>query len=259
MKTNYGNWVPKKLMKYSWILTLLLLIIDIVFTATLKNKVLSVIVSILFLLILSFTIYMQKCRLAFSFDGGNVMGQIHEFVLSKLMWDGKGKLLDIGCGSGALSVRCAKKFKKAQIVGIDYFGSEWDYDKKQCERNAKIEGVSEIIFKNGDAAKLPFKNNYFDAAISNFVFHEVKTQKNKRKVVLEALRVVKKGGAFVFHDMFEQKKLYGDIKEFIDQLRKEGITEIYYEANTENMSFIPNYIKKAPWMFHNMGIIYGIK
>lgn len=95
--------------------------------------------------------------------------------------------------------------------------------------------------------------------MSNFVFHEVRTQPDKRLVVKEALRVVKKGGAFSFHDMFEQKQLYGNMDEFINELKKEGITEIHYEAHTENLSFIPRVVKLAPWMLKDMGIIYGVK
>ena len=35
-------------------------------------------------------------------------------------WDGKGSLLDIGCGAAALTVRCAKAFPEAEITAIDY-------------------------------------------------------------------------------------------------------------------------------------------
>lgn len=259
METNYGNWVPKTMMKYGWGASALLLIIDILCITVWKNKIISIVVSVLFIIALSLSIYMQKCRNAFSFSGGNVMGQIHQFVLSKLKWNGKGKLLDIGCGSGALTIRCAKKYKEAKVTGIDYWGKEWNYAKEQCEKNASIESVPEITFMKGDAGKLPFKDSSFDAAVSNFVFHEVKTQPDKRKVVREALRILKKGGVFAFHDMFEQKKLYGDMNEFIKELKKEGITEIYYEAHTEQLSCIPSYIKVAPWMLQNMGIIYGVK
>lgn len=55
---------------------------------------------------------------------------------------------------------------------------------------------SRITFQKGDAAQLPFADESFDAAVSNFVFHEVRTAKDKRDVVREALRVVKPGGAF---------------------------------------------------------------
>ena len=80
---------------------------------------------------------------------------------------------------------------------MDYWGVEWSYAKEQCDRNARIEGVADqITFWKGDAAKLDFPDGTFDAAVSNFVFHEVRSAKDKRDVVKEALRVVKKRWSF---------------------------------------------------------------
>ena len=110
-----------------------------------------------------------------------------------------------------------------------YWGVEWNYAKEQCEKNAKIEGVADhIAFQKGDAAKLDFPDETFDAVVSNFVFHEVRTAKDKRDVVKEALRVLKKGGVFSFQDMFSQKALYGDMEEFVRELKAEGISDIHY-------------------------------
>mgnify|MGYP000072681414 CR=1 FL=1 len=139
-------------------------------------------------------------------------------------------------------------------------GAEWNYAKEQCERNAQIEGVADrISFQKGDAAKLDFPDETFDAAVSNFVFHEVRTAKDKRDVVREALRVVKKGGVFSFQDMFSQKALYGDMEQFVRELKAEGISEVHYIGNLEKkLDFIPGFVT-TPWMISGMGIIYGKK
>ena len=84
------------------------------------------------------------------------------------------------------------------------------------------------------------------------------TQPDKRQVVREALRVIKKGGSFAFHDLFEQKQLYGDMDEFLEFLRREGIREIHYEAHTERLPMVP-WFAKAPWMLTGLGLIYGRK
>lgn len=258
-KTNYGNWVPAAMMKACGVITGIILLIEILGIFWIKNPILNIVIGILFVIILAFTIYMWKCRNIFAFEKGGLMGEIHEYLLKHLNWDGKGKLLDIGCGSGALTIRCSKKFTDGKLTGIDYWGAEWSYAKEQCERNAEIEGVSERIhFQKGDAAKLDFESETFDAAVSNFVFHEVKSQPDKRKVVREALRVVKKGGAFAFQDMFAQEKLYGNMEEFVELLKEEGIQEIHYIANVEKEDFIPKFVQ-APWMLYGMGLLYGVK
>ena len=257
-KPDYGNWVPKKLLALLWgaaaVSTCLLAANLLLF----KVKLLTVLLAILSAVFLLYALYMQILHRSFSFEGGNLMSKIHGFVLSRLPWDGKGSLLDIGCGSGALTIRAAKKFPKGTFTGLDYWGVEWDYAKEMCEKNAQLEGVPGIEFIKGDATALPFEDGTFDAAVSNFVFHEVRTCKDKRQLVKEGIRVVKKGGCFAFHDLFEKKSLYGDMKSLIAELKAEGVSQIYYEPHTEDQSFIPGYVSN-PLMLYNLGILYGVK
>ena len=85
----------------------------------------------------------------------------------------------------------------------------WEYSREQCERNTKFEEVNErVSFQKADAAKLPFEDGFFDAAVSNDTFHNVLSAKDKTNVLKEALRVVKKGGAFAFQDAFMTKRYY---------------------------------------------------
>ena len=229
-KTNYGNWISLTLLRILYGISAVLLLLFAL--------------SFVWPRLVAVTIF---------------MGIVAAAMLAMSVWDGHGTLLDIGCGSAALSVRCAKEYPEAQMMAIDYWGFGWDYAKAQCERNAAIEGVDgRIRFEKGDASKLDFADETFDAAVSNFVFHEVRTQPDKRQVVREALRVVKKGGCFAFQDLFPKKQLYGNMEEFVAQLRAEGITEIHYIANVEQMVLIPTYMR-APWMMAEIGIIYGRK
>ncbi|SCQ21470.1 class I SAM-dependent methyltransferase [Tannerella forsythia] len=258
-KTNYGNWIPRTFMTLCYSAVALLLAIELgLFFASVGTVVLWL-VGVVLLLALLFTLYMQVCRWLFSFTGRGLMGKFHEYLLAHLDWDGHGQMLDIGCGAAALTVRCAHTYPQAQITGIDYWGIGWNYAKEQCERNAAIEGVGEqTVFRKGDAAKLDFADGTFDAAVSNFVFHEVRTQPDKHLVIREALRVVRSGGSFAFLDLFGQKQLYGDMTAFVAQLRKEGISEIHYIANVEKQPFMPAFLR-TPWMMYGVGLIYGKK
>lgn len=259
-KTNYGNWVPEKMLYLLLTGTVVFLAAAVIFGAVTGWKVAAVICGILGGIMLLYGIYMYRCHELFAFGKGNMMAKVHENLVQHLDWNGEGKLLDIGCGAGALTVRCGKKFPKAELTGMDYWGAEWSYAKEQCEQNVKAEGLNNRIhFEKGDAVHLDFDTESFDAVVSNFVFHEVHSAKDKRDVVREALRVVKKGGCFSFQDMFSQKSLYGDMDAFVEQLKKEGISEIHYIGNLEKkLDFIPKYAR-TPWMISGMGILYGRK
>jgi ubiquinone/menaquinone biosynthesis C-methylase UbiE len=108
---------------------------------------------------------------------------------------------------------------------------------------------------------MPFEDGTFDAAFSNFVFHDVNdsvsSTRDKRVLVREALRVVKKGGRFVFHDYFTVKAMYGELDDLLETIKDWGITEVAF-LDTSTSEFIPAALK-LPFMLGNVSIIYGTK
>lgn len=205
-KPNYGNWVPEKLLYLTFGGTALFLVLALLSGLAFSNTPLAVICAIFCAVLLAFGIYMYACHECFAFGKGDMMAKVHAHLVAHLNWDGHGTLLDIGCGAAPLTIRCAKAFPDAALIGMDYWGAQWNYAKEQCEKNAAIEGVaSRIHFEKGNAAHLNYADETFDAAVSNFVFHEVHSARDKRDVVREALRVVKCGGAFSFQDLSAQK------------------------------------------------------
>ncbi|MFC1863087.1 class I SAM-dependent methyltransferase [Thermodesulfobacteriota bacterium] len=75
-----------------------------------------------------------------------------------------------------------------------------------------MDGVAErVTFVRAYASYLPFDDEAFDVVVSNLVFHEVRDVKDKKLLIKEALRVVKKGGWFVFQDLFLWKQVYGGV------------------------------------------------
>lgn len=162
----------------------------------------------------------------FAAFGGNYQSKIHDLMVAKMNWNGEGKILDIGTGSGALIIKFAKTFPKSCLTGIDYWGGNWEYSKAQCQQNAEIEGVyNRIEFIKASAAVLPFKDALFDLLVSCLTFHEVKDKSNKTEVLKEALRVLKPSGEFIFLDLFADEKIFGDQKKLLNDLRKNGISE----------------------------------
>jgi SAM-dependent methyltransferase len=251
---DYGNWVPKKL------LIALLLLTSLFGAATFLpiHTIVRVLLGILAVATLLLLLYMYYSYRVFSANGGFFQKKIRGVVLDTLAWDGKGKALDIGTGAGALAIGVAKKYPDAEVTGIDYWGKGWNYAKEMCEKNAGIEGVGErTVFQKVSAANLPFGDGEFDAAVSNLVFHEVNDAKDKRDVIREALRVVRKGGVFSFQDLFRVRKHYGDMDDLLATIRKCGVEEVYF-TDTCDLVEIPRLLR-IPLMFGDVGVIYGRK
>ena len=162
---------------------------------------------------------------AFSYNGKRQMSkQIIEGVASYVSVPDGGKILAVGCGSGALAIACAKRNPNAEVIGIDRWGKEYaSFNKPLCESNAKAEGVSNVSFRRGNAKDLDFPNEYFDAVVSNYVYHNIPG--DRQTYLLETLRVLKKGGTFAIHDIFSKSK-YGDMQAFVMKLKDMGYADV---------------------------------
>ena len=150
--------------------------------------------------------------------------QIIEGIAGYVKLPDGGKGLDVGCGSGALTIACAKRNPTASFIGIDRWGKEYaSFNKPLCESNAKAEGVSNVSFRRGNAKDLDFPNEYFDAVVSNYVYHNIPG--DRQTYLLETLRVLKKGGTFAIHDIFSKSK-YGDMQAFVMKLKDMGYADV---------------------------------
>ncbi|MGD6805346.1 MAG: class I SAM-dependent methyltransferase [Candidatus Bathyarchaeia archaeon] len=245
---DYGNWVSTRIIYFPTILGLLLLATAFLFWPLIIPS----------LFCFSLAAYFVYARHLFSPNGKNIQSQIWDNVASNLDWNGQGKCLDIGCGNGALTIKIAKKYPAAQVTGIDFWGKQWNYSKQDCEANAKAENVNDqVAFQKASASNLPFEDNYFDAAVSNLCFHEVADTKDKRLILREALRVVKKGGKFSFQDLFLLKQVYGEPDDLVAAIKSWGIAKVEF-IDTRNAPFIPSALK-LPFMVGRIAVIKGEK
>ena len=230
MKPDYKNWMPKGMVLSGFAATAVFLILFIVFGLT--GIVSGTLKTVLFIVFLAGTIiglcvsvWMILLYRAFSYNGKRQMSRkIIEGIAGyvKLPDDGKG--LDVGCGSGALAIACAKRNPTADFIGIDRWGKEYaSFNKPLCESNAKAEGVSNVSFQRGDATHLDFPDESFDAVVSNYVYHNIPG--DRQAYLLETLRVLKKGGMFAIHDIFSKAK-YGDMQAFVKKLKDTGYADV---------------------------------
>lgn len=149
-----------------------------------------------------------------------------------------GQILDVGCGSGALTIECAKRNPGATVVGIDRWGSEYrDYSAQLCRRNAEAEGVGNCVFQSDDATHLSFADESFDVVTSNYVYHNV-VGADKQKLLLETLRVLKKGGTFAIHDLMGRMR-YGDMEAFVQRLKDAGYEDVQMIRTSDGLFMEP--------------------
>lgn len=102
-------------------------------------------------------------------------------ALFNLEQDRSIKILEIGCGPGALAGALHRWYSNAEITAVDR-DSEFVRFAKEHEPG--------VEFVEGDATDLPFETNSFDVTISNTVSEHIEPS----KFYSEQLRVLKPGG-----------------------------------------------------------------
>jgi ubiquinone/menaquinone biosynthesis C-methylase UbiE len=244
MKPNYKNWMPKGMIWSFAAGTAVALALTLIIGA----GWLKVLLFILSLVLAGVTVWTVLMYRAFSYEGKRQMSrQIIDGVAEYINLPEGGRCLDVGCGSGALANAVAKRNPQGTVTGIDRWGAEYaSFSKKLCEDNALAEGVAErTSFARGDAQKLDYPDGTFDAVTSNYVYHNIPSR-DRQAILLETLRVLKKGGRFAIHDLFSKDK-YGDMQAFVKKLKALGYEQVEF-IPTDNGRFM------SPWEARWMGL-----
>lgn len=251
---NYGNWVRRRILLILGISALGAAVLSLLPFGSLYQLVMAVLAVMTFI---SFLLPLYS-YVMFSQHGGQIQDRVYNLIIQRLGLPIAGRIIDIGSGNGVLAVKLAQQYDGCEIVGTDYWGKNWEYSKEICDENARIGGVANRVhFQKADAAALEFASDTFDGAVSNLTFHEVRSVSDKREVVQEALRVVKRGGKFAFVDYFYDVKHYGAAAEFENYLRSLNLSHFEMRSLRE-MIALP-LVLRHPKVLGQAGIVYGTK
>ncbi len=105
------------------------------------------------------------------------------------------QVLDIGAGTGNLSIRCAER--GACVTGLD--SSRRMLAQAQAKVAAKA-GDVQFVLADDPFLHLSFDDNSFDAVVSTYAFHHV-AHKLQPKAVREMMRVLRPGGTLALGDV----------------------------------------------------------
>lgn len=99
------------------------------------------------------------------------------------------RVLDIGCGTGSMTVVIKKLHGDVDVVGMDPDPPALSI----CKRKAKRAGLS-IEFDRGFSDHMPYANASFDRVLSSFMFHHLEADE-KSATLSDIRRVLKAGGS----------------------------------------------------------------
>ena len=99
------------------------------------------------------------------------------------------RVIEIGCGTGNLSILIKHLHPQAEVVGLDPDPKALARTRRKAEREALS-----VQLDRGFAEELPYPDASFDRVFSALMFHHLGPDE-KKKTLLEARRVLKPGGS----------------------------------------------------------------
>jgi ubiquinone/menaquinone biosynthesis C-methylase UbiE len=125
-------------------------------------------------------------------------------LLDALGLAGDERVLDLGCGRGAVLLAAAKLLPQGRAIGVDIWrADQTDNSADNTLRNATIEGVADrVAIRTADITDLPFDDDSFDVIVSSLVVHNISNRDGREKAISEAARVLRPGGRLVLVDIF---------------------------------------------------------
>ncbi|NUP65194.1 MAG: class I SAM-dependent methyltransferase [Nonomuraea sp.] len=117
--------------------------------------------------------------------------------------EGGERLLDLGCGRGAVLLTAAGRLTSGRATGIDLWSSKDQSGNAESVTlaNAEAEGVADRVeLVTGDMRELPFEDGTFDVIVSSLAIHNIPSADGRERAVQEAHRVLRPGGLILLAD-----------------------------------------------------------
>lgn len=125
------------------------------------------------------------------------------------------RVLDLGCGTGTLTILIKQSIPKAEVFGLD-----GDPRVLEIARSKAAKAGVPLTLDYGMAYQLPYPDCSFDRVLSSLVFHHL-TGDDKRRAITEVYRVLRPGGEFNLLDFGKPRGLYGSLlSTFIKRLEQ---------------------------------------
>lgn len=125
--------------------------------------------------------------------------------------NGDERLLDLGCGRGAVLIEAARRLPRGHAVGVDLWsGKDQSNNRPDATlANAAAAGVVDRAeVTTADMTALPFPDGSFDVVTSALALHNIPSFEGQYRALDEAMRVLRPGGRLFVADFWFAARKY---------------------------------------------------
>lgn len=147
--------------------------------------------------------------------------EVWAHLLTGLGLRGDERVLDLGCGRGAVLLAVAKLLPRGSAVGVDIWRPDQTGNHVEATlANAEAEGVADRIeLHTRDMTDLQFPDASFDLVVSSLAIHNLPGNKARLAAIDGAVRVLRPGGRLVITDI-------GFTRLYATRLRQRGMANV---------------------------------
>ena len=108
-------------------------------------------------------------------------------VIELMDLNGNESVLDMGCGTGTLTLMIAKKMNgKGSILAVDLAPRIIEIAKKKARKQG-----NHVEYRVASSLALPFDNGTFDVVVTSLLYHQLMSREERVKTVSEIWRVLR--------------------------------------------------------------------
>ena len=136
--------------------------------------------------------------------------RIWERELDRAGLQGDERLLDLGCGRGAVLIAAARRLPTGRAVGADLWTRDQSGNSPEVTlANAAAAGVADRVeVHTADMTVLPFPDGSFDVVTSALAIHNIPSPEGRYRALDEAMRVLRPGGQMLIADPWPMARKY---------------------------------------------------
>jgi arsenite methyltransferase len=146
--------------------------------------------------------------------------QVWRELLAGVGLAGDERVVDLGCGRGAVLLLAARRLPRRRPIGVDLWRTvdQSGNDPARTLANADAEGVDAALL-TGDLRALPLRDGTADVVVSSLAIHNIPKAEGRLAAIREAARILRPGGKLVIVD-------YRHVKAYAEELRRLGLNDV---------------------------------